>query len=81
MTEVSKEHLLEIANKLPDGALIQISGNSYFDLLKAAGLYKEPEPIVYPPDNITPCPVNGIHMWGFRSCRHCDQLWPEEYRK
>lgn len=35
----------------------------------------------YPPDDYSICAqTNGLHMWGFRKCRHCDLPWPEEYR-
>lgn len=78
--KVTREWLLETISKIPEGTELEITGHDWTLFRKSAGTYKEPKPIQYPPDNISPCAVNGIHMWGRNYCRHCEEPWPSEYR-
>lgn len=77
--KVTKEWLLNVIGKIPDNTEMEITGHDHSLFLKLGSDYKEPERIVYPPDNISFCKVNGTHMWGGNSCRHCGDPWPEPF--
>lgn len=77
--KVTKEWLIEKISKIPDGTEMEITGRDYSLFLKLDPAYEEPPRAPGPPDNITLCAVNGVHMWGYKHCRHCDQPWPEPY--
>lgn len=77
--KVTKEWLLEQISLIPDGEELDITGYDYLLFQKKAGTYKEPEPILYPPEDIYKCSDNGKHVWGFKFCRCCYNEWPEPY--
>lgn len=76
---VTKEWLIETISRIPDGTEMDITGHDHSLFVKLDPDYKEPERVVWPPDNISFCKINGIHMWGGNSCRHCGEGWPEPY--
>ena len=78
--KVTKEWLIQTISKIPDNTELDITGHDYGLFIKLDPDYKKPERVEYPPDDIYPCKVFGTHMWGFNSCRHCDDPWPEPYR-
>lgn len=77
--KVTREWLIEKISKAPIGTELEITGHDYSLFEKLDPKYKEPKSAPYPPSNITLCRVNGVHMWGFQRCRHCDEPWPEPY--
>lgn len=77
--KVTKEWLITAISKIPDGTELDITGHDYDLFIKADPDYKEPERVQWPPNDVYRCKVMGKHMWGFHSCRHCDDPWPEPY--
>lgn len=76
---VTREWLLETISRIPANTEMDITGHDWSLFVKSDPNYKEPERIPYPPANISRCSVNGTHMWGGNSCRHCGDNWPEPY--
>ena len=77
--KVTKEWLIDVIGRIPDGTELDITGHDYSLFIKYDPSYKEPEYAPYPPESIYPCRVMDKHMWGSKHCRHCDDPWPEPY--